>query len=96
MEQESLKILEVTLEKLKEKMLEDPDMKAMFSKHFPDLDFEKIVNQTIKQMHDYAINKDYDVLDLSLDGVRAFFDSVFKAVDEDEEDEDDGENYGKA
>lgn len=95
MEQENLKILEVTLEKLKEKMLEDPDMKEMFSKHFPDLDFEKIVNQTIKQMYEYAVDKDYDVLDLSLDGVRAFFESVFKS-DEEDEDEDDGKNYGKA
>jgi hypothetical protein len=85
----------VTLEKLKEKMLEDPDMKEMFSKHFPDLDFEKIVNQTIKQMYEYAVDKDYDVLDLSLDGVRAFFESVFKS-DEEDEDEDDGKNYGKA
>jgi hypothetical protein len=93
MEQENLKILEVTLSKLKQKMLEDQDMKDMFSKHFPDLDYENVVEKTIAQMYDYAVDKDYDILDLSLDGVKAFFDSVFDIEDE-EENEDEG--YGKA
>jgi len=93
MEQENLKILEVTLNKLKEKMLKDQDIKELFLTHFPKLDYENIVEKTIAQMYDYAVDKDYDVIDLSLDGVKAFFDSVFEVEDE-EENEDEG--YGKA
>ena len=93
MEQENLKILEVTLNKLKEKMLKDQDIKELFLRHFPKLDYENIVEKTIAQMYDYAVDKNYDVLDLSLDGVKAFFDSVFDVEDEEE---DDDEKYGKA
>jgi hypothetical protein len=81
----------VTLSKLKEKMFEDEDMKSMFSKHFPDLNYEIVVDKTITQMYEYAVGKDYDILDLSLDGVKAFFESVF-SEDEDE----DEENHGSA
>jgi hypothetical protein len=45
-------------------------------------------------MYDYAVSKDYDVLDLSLDGVRAFFESVFDTDEQEDEDEDKG--YGDA
>ena len=91
MEQDNLKLLEVTLSKLKDKMFEDEDMRSMFSKHFPDLNYEIVVDKTITQMYEYAVDKDYDVLDLSLDGVKAFFESVF-SEDEDE----DEENHGAA
>ena len=94
MEQEKLLILEVTLNKLKEKMLEDDNMKEMFSTHFPDLDYEVIVEKTIAQMYGYAVDKDYDILDLSFQGVRAFFESVFTSDEED--DENDNDKYGKA
>ena len=93
MEQDNLKLLEVTLSKLKEKMFEDEDIRSMFSKNFPDLNYEIIVDKTITQMYEYAVGKDYDILDLSLDGVKAFFDSVFDVEDEEE---DDDEKYGKA
>jgi hypothetical protein len=83
----------VTLNKLKEKMLKDQDIKELFLRHFPKLDYENIVEKTIAQMYDYAVDKNYDVLDLSLDGVKAFFDSVFDVEDEEE---DDDEKYGKA
>ena len=89
MEQDNLKLLEVTLSKLKEKMFEDEDMRSMFSKHFPDLNYEIVVDKTITQMYEYAVDKDYDVLDLSLDGVKAFFESVF-SEDEDEDEESHG------
>jgi hypothetical protein len=75
-------------------MLEDEDMKSMFSKHFPELDYDSVVERTIAQMYDYAVSKDYDVLDLSLDGVRAFFESVFDTDEQEYEDEDKG--YGDA
>jgi hypothetical protein len=94
MEEQKLKVLELTLSKLKDKMLEDEDMKSMFSKHFPELDYDSVVERTIAQMYDYAVSKDYDVLDLSLDGVRAFFESVFDTDEQEDEDEDKG--YGDA
>jgi hypothetical protein len=94
MEEQKLKVLELTLSKLKDKMLEDEDMKSMFSKHFPELDYDSVVERTIAQMYDYAVSKDYDVLDLSLDGVRAFFESVFDTDEQEYEDEDKG--YGDA
>jgi hypothetical protein len=93
MEQENLKILEMTLNKLKEKMLKDESLIEMFSQHFPSLDYEEHVENTIKQMYVYAVDKDYDVVDLSLQGVRVFFESVFTNDDEDEEDE---EIHGEA
>jgi hypothetical protein len=93
MEEQKLKMLQLTLSKLKDKMLEDEDMKSMFSKHFPQLDYESIVEKTVVQMYDYAVDKDYDILDLSLDGVRAFFESVF---DSDEEDSDEEKGHGDA
>jgi hypothetical protein len=80
----------VTLSKLKEKMFEDEDIRSMFSKNFPDLSYEIIVDKTITQMYEYAVSKDYDVLDLSLDGVKAFFESVF-SEDEDEDEESHGD-----
>jgi hypothetical protein len=89
MEQDNLKLLEVTLSKLKEKMFEDEDIRSMFSKNFPNLSYEIIVDKTITQMYEYAVGKDYDVLDLSLDGVKAFFESVF-SEDEDEDEESHG------
>jgi hypothetical protein len=94
MEEQKLKVLELTLSKLKDKMLEDEDMKSMFSKHFPELDYDSVVERTIAQMYDYAVSKDYDILDLSLDGVRAFFESVFDTDEQEDEDEDKG--YGDA
>ena len=94
MEEQKLKVLELTLSKLKDKMLEDEDMKSMFSKHFPEVDYENAVDKTVAQMYDYAVSKDYDVLDLSLDGVRAFFESVFDTDEQEDEDEDKG--YGDA
>ena len=94
MEEQKLKVLELTLSKLKDKMFEDEDMKSMFSKHFPELDYDSVVERTIAQMYDYAVSKDYDVLDLSLDGVRAFFESVFDTDEQEDEDEDKG--YGDA
>ena len=90
MEQDNLKLLEVTLSRLKEKMFEDEDIRSMFSKNFPDLSYEIIVDKTITQMYEYAVGKDYDVLDLSLDGVKAFFESVF-SEDEDEDEESHGD-----
>jgi hypothetical protein len=94
MEEQKLKVLELTLSKLKDKMLEDEDMKSMFSKHFPELDYEGVVEKTVAQMYDYAVDKEYDVLDLSLDGVRAFFESVFDTDEQQDQDEDKG--YGDA
>jgi len=94
MEEQKLKVLELTLSKLKDKMLEDKDMKDMFSKHFPEVDYENAVDKTVAQMYDYAVSKNYDVLDLSLDGVRAFFESVFDTDKQEDEDEDKG--YGDA
>ena len=94
MEEQKLKVLELTLSKLKDKMLEDEDMKSMFSKHFPELDYDSVVEKTVAQMYDYAVGKNYDVLDLSLDGVRAFFESVFDTDDQQDQDEDKG--YGDA
>jgi len=95
MHQKNLKTLELTLNKLKEKMLEDKNMKEMFLNHFTELDYEFIVEKTIAEMYEYTVDKDYDIFDLSLQGVRVFFESVFLSHEEDEiENEDD--NYGKA
>jgi hypothetical protein len=94
MEEQKLKMLQLTLSKLKDKMLEDEDMKSMFSKHFPELNYENVVEKTVVQMYNYAVDKEYDVLDLSLDGVRAFFESVFDTDEQQDQDEDKG--YGDA
>ena len=94
MEEQKLKMLQLTLSKLKDKMLEDEDMKSMFSKHFPELNYESVVEKTVVQMYDYAVDKKYDILDLSLDGVRAFFESVFDTDEQENQDEDKG--YGDA
>jgi hypothetical protein len=76
-------------------MLEDKNMKEMFLNHFTELDYEFIVEKTIAEMYEYTVDKDYDIFDLSLQGVRVFFESVFLSHEEDEiENEDD--NYGKA
>jgi hypothetical protein len=94
MEEQKLKMLQLTLSKLKDKMLEDEDMKSMFSKHFPELNYESVVEKTVVQMYNYAVDKEYDVLDLSLDGVRAFFESVFDTDEQQDQHEDKG--YGDA
>lgn len=101
MEQDNLKILEVTLRELREKVLEDEDIKAMFLKHFPELDFEETVNATIVDLMEYAIEKDYDVLNLSLKGADLFFSNVLSNFEDDEDEEleeevKEDDNYGKA
>jgi hypothetical protein len=99
MEQEALIILIQTLNKLKEDVLKDKDIRKVFEQTFPGLEFEDYVNDTIKELHSYALEKDYDILDLSLEGVKMFF---ITALDEDFGWADDKmiddieENYGKA
>jgi hypothetical protein len=100
MEQDNLKILEVTLKELREMVLEDSDIKEMFLKHYPELDFEEAVDRTLSDLYDYAIQKNYNVLELSLKGAELFFSSVLSNLDEDDEeleiDEGDKNEYGKA
>ena len=52
----------MTLSELREKVLADDDIKAMFLKHFPQLSFEEAVDNTIMDLYEYAIEKDYNVL----------------------------------
>jgi hypothetical protein len=94
MEQEDLIVIKATLKQLRKKVLEDEDIKNLFYKHFPDLDFEENLDETLKDLEEYAIESDYDILMLSLEGIKIFFDSLF----EDEEDTVDNsdEKYGKA
>jgi hypothetical protein len=99
MEQEALTILIQTLNKLKEDVLKDKDIRKLFEQTFPGLEFEDYVDDTIKELYNYAVEKDYDILDLSLEGVKMFF---ITALDEDfgwADDkviEDVEEEYGKA
>jgi len=92
MEQESLVLLKETLKELREKVLNDEDIKGLFNKNHPTLDFEEHVDDTLAQLEEYAIEKDYNVLDLSMRGVVLFFSSIL-GRDEDEEDE---EIHGEA
>lgn len=103
MEQDKLKILKVTLKELRDKVLIDEDIKQIFLKNFPELNFEEAIDETLADLMEYAIEKDYDVLSLSLKGADLFFSSVLSNI-EDEEDEEEledtpkenGEKYGKA
>lgn len=101
MEQDNLKVLELTLRELRERVLEDEDIKGMFLKHFPDLDYEEVVNETIADLMEYALEKDYDVLNLSLKGAELFFSTMLDNLEDDEDEEEEiqeeeDENYGKA
>ena len=101
MEQDNLKVLEVTLKELRERVLEDEDIKAMFLKHFPELDYEEVVNETIADLMEYALEKDYDVLNLSLKGAELFFSTMLDNLEDDEDEleeiqEEEDDNYGKA
>ena len=64
MEQDNLKILQQTLNKLREKVLADNDIRSMFLKNYPQLDFEEAVDRTLADLMEYAVEKDYDVLAL--------------------------------
>jgi hypothetical protein len=90
----------VTLNKLREKILADNDIKAMFLKHFPQLSFEQAVEDTLIDLYEYAIEKDYDVLSLSLKGAELFFSAVLSNIDSDdeelEEEQKEDDSYGKA
>lgn len=101
MEQDKLKILEVTLKELRNKVLLDEDIKNMFLKNFPELDFEETVDTTLADLMEYALEKDYDVLNLSLKGAELFFSSVLSNLEDDSEEleenpKGDEKNYGKA
>lgn len=101
MEQDKLKILEVTLKELRNKVLIDEDIKNMFLKNFPELDFEETVDDTLADLMEYALEKDYDVLSLSLKGAELFFSSVLSNLEDDGEEleentKGDDKNYGKA
>lgn len=103
MEQEKLKLtrLKQALRSLKQKVLEDEDIKEMFKRNFPELDFEQAVNGTINELLEYAVEKDYSVEELSFRGVQLFFSNLLEvAADEEQElvDElfEEEEEYGKA
>jgi len=103
MEQDNLKIVEQTLSKLREKVLADNDIRSMFLKNYPQLDFEEAVDRTLADLMEYAVEKNYDVLSLSLQGAKLFFGSVLSDLVEAAEDEEieeetkgDDEGYGKA
>jgi hypothetical protein len=104
MEQDNLKILEQMLKELRVRVIEDEDIKKMFLSNFPELDFEETVDRTLADLLEYAVEKDYDVLNLSLQGVKLFFSSVLSNLDESDESDEkdvyetkgDSDNYGKA
>jgi hypothetical protein len=100
MEQDNLKILELTLKELREMVLQDEDIKNIFSKNYPNLDFEEAVERTLADLYEYAIQKDYNVLELSLKGAELFFSNVLSNLDEDDEHEEiekgDDDYYGQA
>lgn len=99
MEQDNLNILKVTLRELRDKIVKDEDIKSMFTKHYPDLDYEEAVDRTIADLMEYALEKDYDVLSLSLKGAELFFSTVLSNLEEEDEEyqeEGDEEKYGKA
>ena len=94
MEQEELKVIKLTLKELRKSVLEDEDIKTIFLSHYPELDFEENLDETLAQLEEYALDNDYDILQLSLEGIKLFFSSV---LDEEIEDpEPDTSNYGKA
>ena len=99
MEQDNLNILKATLRELREKIIQDKEIRSMFLKHYPDLDYEEAVDRTIADLMQYALEKDYDVLSLSLKGAELFFATVLSNLEEDDEEyqeEKDEDNYGKA
>lgn len=97
MEQDDLKILKLTLEELRRRVLEDKDIIKMFLDHFPELDFEENLDEILLQIEEYAVDKNYDILELSLEGIKLFFMSVLDDEDEEEEDEvEEDDHYGKA
>jgi hypothetical protein len=94
MEQEELKVIKLTLKELRKSVLEDEDIKTIFLSHYPELDFEENLDETLAQLEEYALDNDYDILQLSLEGIKLFFSSV---LDEEIQDsEPDTSNYGKA
>lgn len=104
MEQEKLELtrLKQALRSLKQRVLEDEDIKEMFERNFPELDFQEAVNGTINELLEYAIEKDYSVEDLSFKGVQLFFTNILDTTVEDDGEiveealDEDEEEYGKA
>jgi hypothetical protein len=99
MDKEKLKNLEETLKELRVKVLADDDIKNMFLKKYPELNFEEVVDITLLDLLEYAIKNDYDAMALSLHGAKIFFSSVLAELmseDDEEEVEEDKDDYGRA
>ena len=85
MEQEELKVIKATLKELRKSVLEDKDIKKMFLSHYPELDFEENLDETLAQLEEFALDNDYDILQLSLEGIKllvAFLMKKFKTLNQ--------------
>jgi tRNA splicing endonuclease len=96
MEQEDLIMMKQMLKELRQRVLDDEQIKDMFNDNFPQLSFEEEVDNTLADLEEYAIEKDFDILTLSLQGVKLFFSSVFDKDEDENEEEKEVEDYGKA
>jgi tRNA splicing endonuclease len=96
MEQEDLIMMKQMLKELRQRVLDDEQIKDMFNDNFPELSFEEEVDNTLADLEEYTIEKDFDILTLSLQGVKLFFSSVFDKDEDENKEEKEVKDYGKA
>lgn len=103
METDYKKNLKAMLDTLKQKMLEDEDIKGVFTNYFPIEDYEVAVSYTIQELEEYALQKELTAEELSYQGAKLFFADVLEQIQDDDDEiaaaldeENKGEEYGKA
>ena len=99
-----MQTLKEMLDNLQAKLLQDEDIREMFERNFPDLNYEDALTITLVELYEFALEKDLTPQELSIQGVKLFFANVLSDAEDDdgelienhldmiEEDDD----YGKA
>jgi hypothetical protein len=99
-----MQTLKEMLDNLQAKLLQDEDIREMFERNFPDLNYEDALTITLVELYEFALEKDLSPQELSIQGVKLFFANVLSDAEDDdgelienhldmiEEDDD----YGKA
>lgn len=79
-----MQTLKEMLNNLEAKLLQDEDIREMFERNFPDLNYEDALTITLVELYEFALEKDLTPQELSIQGVKLFFANVLSDVEDDD------------
>jgi hypothetical protein len=79
-----MQTLKEMLDDLESKLLQDEDIREMFERNFPDLNYEDALTITLVELYEFALEKDLTPQELSIQGVKLFFANVLADAEDDD------------